>query len=225
MRVQTLWLPRAGHAEAEYEDAFAVAAVPGGLRVAVADGATETAFAKPWAQALAEAFVGVDDAAAWAPRARAAFAAGVAPRLAGLPWFAAAKAEEGAFAALLGVAIAADGTWQAWAVGDCCLLHWRAGVLCGSWPFTTPDAFTHRPLLLGSRPGDAPPWRHRSGTWLPGDVLGLATDALAAWLLAARPPAPPADAFHRHVEAARAARTLRNDDVTLVLVEPSRTAV
>src|SRR5207247_9573552 len=47
-------------------------------------------------------------------------------RLAGrpLPWFASAKAEQGAFAAFLGVEVDAHkNRWTALAVGDCCLMQ------------------------------------------------------------------------------------------------------
>lgn len=59
MRVttQTFWLPKAGNADAEYEDAFwpaeGSAAQPlQGFRCAVGDGATETSFSGNWARLL-----------------------------------------------------------------------------------------------------------------------------------------------------------------------------
>ncbi|MGI9176221.1 MAG: protein phosphatase 2C domain-containing protein, partial [Rhodothermales bacterium] len=51
-------MPKAGHRESEYEDAFAVQPEPAlPFYAAIADGATETAFARIWARRLAEGFV------------------------------------------------------------------------------------------------------------------------------------------------------------------------
>src|SRR2546422_3382547 len=92
----------------------------------VADGATESSFAKLWAVLLAESYVRSE-------LAGAEFFARLKParrfwrrRLAGrpLPWFASEKAEQGAFAAFLGVQIDAHkNRWTALAVGDCCLMQ------------------------------------------------------------------------------------------------------
>src|SRR6266568_755912 len=53
--VTAWWAPKAGNAADEYEDAYAVE--PAALRYAVADGASETSFAKQWAELLVERFV------------------------------------------------------------------------------------------------------------------------------------------------------------------------
>ncbi len=116
-------LPKAGNSEADYEDAFAI----GADSVAVADGATESSFARAWAEALVLGFTSEpisDDA----PRSdEATFSPSesvpdtvddivgdlrnrIAPlqqawheKIAWdrLPWFAEDKARSGAFAALL----------------------------------------------------------------------------------------------------------------------------
>ena len=49
---QAFMLPKAGSSEADYEDAFALAAG----RIAIADGATESSFARAWADALVHGF-------------------------------------------------------------------------------------------------------------------------------------------------------------------------
>src|SRR5205814_2951628 len=49
------WAPKSGNAANEYEDAYAVK--PDSLRFAVADGASETSFAKQWAELLVGRFV------------------------------------------------------------------------------------------------------------------------------------------------------------------------
>lgn len=55
LSVQVFWLPKGGHSEEDYEDSFAFSIQK--RRFAIADGATETSFAKQWAQSLVQAFV------------------------------------------------------------------------------------------------------------------------------------------------------------------------
>src|SRR5438046_10241686 len=117
--------PKYGNRLEEYEDASAHrhTRTQVGIRVAVAYCATESSFAKLWAVLLAESYVRSE-------LAGAEFFARLQParrlwrrRLAGrpLPWFASEKAEQGAFAAFLGVEIDAHkNRWTALAVGDCC---------------------------------------------------------------------------------------------------------
>lgn len=214
--------PKAGHRPDEYEDAAActeAAAYP--FRAAVADGATESAFARLWAERLVDRYV---EAGGWTPLAplQQAWQDEVAPRAASLPWYAAAKAEQGAYAAALGCTWHPGGRWTARAVGDCCLFHLRGGREQLRWPVEAPEAFDHHPALLPSRPHVlVPPTREREGGWQAGDAFVLATDALAAWLMRVGPERAltldPAG-FRSAVAAARADGTLRNDDVTLAVV-------
>lgn len=222
------WMPKAGHRTDEYEDAFAVSEGNEGPRhAAIADGATESAFARAWARRLVRGCV--EDATASAaavashlPVWRTAWHETVAGRTEALPWYAAAKAEQGAYAALLSVVARADGTWQAVAVGDCSLMHLRKGTLVSAWPMDDPEQFHHRPTLLASTAEvPLPPLQERSGRWQPGDVLVLATDALAAWLLATDPARAlgwTETSFRDAVTAARNAGALRNDDVTALIL-------
>jgi serine/threonine protein phosphatase PrpC len=224
----TFSVPKAGHADAENEDAAAVRIDGGTAHAAVADGATEAAFARRWAQILASQAAAASVATPDALRARlpdwqTRWQEHVAARANALPWYAAAKAEDGAFATLLALALQPDGTWHAVAVGDCVLLHLREATLQQAWPIGDPGAFGDRPALVPSRPARAlPPPEATRGTWQSGDALLLATDAVAAWLLRTGPARAldwTADAFATAVEAARADGTLRNDDSTLLRVE------
>ncbi|NBC19174.1 MAG: hypothetical protein GVY18_17865 [Bacteroidetes bacterium] len=227
----TFWLPKAGHRADEYEDAVAVSAGAFPAYAAIADGATESAFARRWAQLLVRGSVEAQVASASAlaaqlPAWQTAWRTAVAERTTEAPWYAAAKAEEGAYAALLTLMVTADGRWRAVAVGDCCLLHLRGEALHAAWPLDDPDQFTHRPDLLASQPAaPRPPMREHEGAWQAGDALVLATDALAAWLLATDPTRALGwtDAsFRDAVTAARDDGALRNDDVTaLILALPA----
>jgi hypothetical protein len=222
-------LPKQGNTQAEYEDAFA--GCPERGRFAVADGASESAFAAAWARLLVKAYVRVPGPwPGWLPAARQQWCSEVAGR--DLPWYAQAKFEEGAYAALLGVAFG-SGSWVAEAVGDSCLFQVRGDHLCRAFPLRRSCEFTNRPDLLGSRPqGKTRPrikrW-HRQGDWQREDVLYLMTDALAQWFLTEvenqrRPwedlqDIRDADHFARWVDQLRLAGAVRNDDVTVLLIE------
>lgn len=211
--VQAWTVPKAGHTEAQNEDAFAVSETT----LALADGATETAFARAFARHLvAEAVRG----APWTEsvaQAQAALVAETAAVQDALPWYAVEKQEEGAAAALLRVT-AADGVLDAEAVGDACVLVEADGAWQSAWPLVSVDAFSHRPTLLHSVAPASPPLRTRIPLRA-GLRIAFATDALAAFLLALGPSAlPPAGVDPAIFVAESRARGLRNDDTTLVLL-------
>src|SRR5262249_44308830 len=143
--------------------------------------------------------------------------------------------EEGAFATVLGVAFGSvrpDGSrrWHAWAIGDCCLFQVHQDRLLVRFPLTQADEFGNRPDLLcsRSRPGYQAKETLARGDWHSDDRLLLMTDALAQWFLqqaeAGRRPWKTIEqratdkTFAGWVEELRDAKTLRNDDVTLVMV-------
>ena len=229
-------LAKAGNSAEEYEDAFAAAAG----RFAVADGASEASFAADWAKLLAEGFVAADgkpwQGLDWLPPLRQRWAAAVDGRA--LPWYAETKRDAGAYATLLGLALQPPsgkkpGTWRALAVGDSCLFHTRGGRVLAAFPLERSAAFGRQPPLLGSRPGGPEPESEQArGRYRAGDRFLLMTDALAQWFLAEEEegfcPAEdvakllaavdPVAAFVSWV-GERRGKGLRNDDVTLVVVD------
>jgi hypothetical protein len=226
---RALQVPRRGHTAAECEDAFA--GDPQGGRFAVADGATESAFAGPWAALLAEGYVRSPGPwHHWLPEARACWQEQLRGR--DLPWYAEAKADEGAFATLLGVAFADDrGHWRAEAVGDSCLFQVRGGRLRCAFPVRHAADFGNQPDLLCSRPRtqEAPKVKkaRRVEDWRVGDALLLMTDALSYWFLReteeGRRPWETLAAltdgdFAPWLDELRQTRQVRNDDVTLVFI-------
>ena len=224
--VRTHWLPKKGHSADEYEDATAqpVEAPDGTIRAALADGATESAFAGAWARTLVEEFVGAnvtvpETFSEAIHRTRRVFGQRIAEHATDLPWYAAAKAEEGAYAAFVGLVLYPSGAWRAVAVGDCCLFHIRDGEIMQAWPIDDPDDFGNRPDLLGSRLDmNQPEAQMTSAQWGPGDRFLLTSDALAEYLLANDPAAAAGlndPDFKAFIESARE-NGLRNDDVTLV---------
>lgn len=241
--VKVFCCPKLGNSAEEYEDAWAQrdtrtpAGGRGGIRVAVADGATESSFAKLWAVLLAESYVRSE---LTGPEFFARLGAARRlwqRRLAGrpLPWFAKDKAEQGAFAALLGVEIdARKNRWTALAVGDCCLMQidnvGKEMRVVESFPLQQAAQFTMSPYLIGSRSGESLKDRiyTSQGSLRDGDMLLVATDAMAAWLLKRHEAGRPLwrwlyrklgtpESFAALVAYGRK-NGLRNDDFTLVRV-------
>jgi hypothetical protein len=236
MRIQTYWCPKQGSTDREYEDAIAVSAHDGfPHRFAVADGASESSFARLWAELLVRSYADGLLMACALPDGlqpiQSCWRDEVASRP--LPWYAAEKARSGAFAALAGLTLNADGTWQALASGDCCVMHVRADRLQRSFPLESAAAFDNRPRLLSSNP-ERNAGLHTAvavtvGRWQPGDSFLLASDALAAYLLRrvvdegrtvgrAIPFRRP-HTFRRWADSRRAERALRNDDLSLLRVQ------
>jgi hypothetical protein len=236
VRLAAFRRPKAGSSQREYEDA--VAWSRRAPRVAVADGASASAFARLWAYLLAHAYSGghlraaqlEDDLAT----AQARWTALVERRR--LPWYAQEQVRRGAFAALVGLDLRPAGQWAALAVGDCCLFQLRQGALITAFPIASAADFSQRPLLVGSRAAANAGLRSAgaigtaSGDWRSGDVFLLMSDALAGTFLE-RSQADPAAAlsaldfvptpggFRAWIDTLRAERQLRNDDVSLLWVQ------
>ena len=247
-----LWAPKAGNALEEYEDAYRVAyepadeeSVPTAARIAVADGATESAFAKEWANLLVDAFVNQppelcglteDSLNEWLQPSREQWR-GCVP-WDRLPWHGEAKARAGAFATLLGLIVsAAPGdngrlSWQAVAVGDCCFFVVRDDRLLLSFPLDEASHIDNNPALICSHSDNAGVlWEGVSvsgGECAAGDLLILASDALACWFLAGSAAwekpwealaALDSSSWNAWIEEQRGAGLLHNDDTTLVMIE------
>lgn len=245
--VTSFHVPKAGNSESEYEDAFGPASpvqghVPSAFRCAIADGATETVFAREWARLLVKAFCRgqFDDVLGEGIR-RTQRVWHRSLRGRELPWYIEAKAEKGAYAAFLGFTLAdpgrssAEGVWSALAVGDACLFQVRAGALIRSIPLHSADAFNNRPHLLStnceSLEEESRYVYSYSGTWVPEDAFYLATDALAQWLLSEQEAGRSQwallndlaadgerESFQDFVGRLRERHAIRNDDTTLMRV-------
>ncbi|HEY9792057.1 MAG TPA: protein phosphatase 2C domain-containing protein [Candidatus Obscuribacterales bacterium] len=236
----TLWLPKKGNSDEEYEDAAApIESVTGEMqsfRCAVADGATETSFSRLWARLLVDGFVEGTD--------RNELKARWQDQVSGkqLAWYAEEKMQSGAFAALVCLTLKAGdgkngGTWEVEALGDSCLILIRQSEFIEKFPLTRSDEFNSSPVLLSSNANDPvadETMLKRSGNWQPGDVFYLLTDAIARWTYRRQEEYGDA-AFYLQsmkkqkdiVEFAKVQRELidsesrplmRNDDVTLMRV-------
>lgn len=248
------WLPKAGNSETEYEDAWRVVypqqiGVSGHntVRLTVSDGASESAFAREWANVLTDAFVSdppdldgfsVDSLREWLEPAQKEWHDQVPWE--DIPWHGEAKTRAGAFATLLGMTIGAvsDGSpvlyWRALAVGDCCLFIVRDGELRVSFPLQDHAEFDNNPALVCSNPANSEGlWedvRRDSGECSAGDLLIVATDAIASWFLAQNAigekpwetlvKLDPSE-WEGWVSEQRRDGLMRNDDTTVVIVEVS----
>ncbi len=249
---RTFRLPKAGNRPEEYEDASLVvypqrigASGRRTARAVVSDGASESAFAREWANILTDAFVDrpldlygltENSLSTWLLPAQEAWHSGIPWDR--LPWHGEAKARAGAFATLLGLTIgsAPDDSqrlsWQAVAVGDSCLFVVRDGRLRLSFPLEDAAEFDNNPALVCSNPASAGGlWesvRRSGGECAPGDLFILATDALACWFLARNAVeekpwetllALDPSEWEAWIGEQRRAGSMRNDDTTLVIIE------
>lgn len=185
-------LPKDGHHDFECEDS--VSSNPAAGRYAIADGASDSFNSRRWSKRLTRAWT-TCDAGPVPVKSLAASAAILGDefqlRWAGkpAPWYLAEKARSGSFAAFLGVQLT-KGTWEAVALGDCCLFHEQSHQLQCAFPISDPDGFSNSPILLPSNHRQyesvAPKVAFRQGSWSPGAILTLMSDAVAAWYLRER---------------------------------------
>ncbi|MEM6783609.1 MAG: protein phosphatase 2C domain-containing protein [Bacteroidota bacterium] len=234
--VDTLVLPKMGQDPTQCEDAVAVRTTERAVVVAVADGATEAAYSRAWAQELVQAASNLEEAGKLVEAVRQAqvpFSTRLEASQTDLPWYVAQKAQQGAYAALLrlrvkkhidldaGEEIGRGGAWHAEAVGDVTLFHLRASRLLRAWPNALPSDFGTRPDLIHSgAAGSLDRVQQLHGAWQPGDSLCLGTDAIAAHLLAGadravRFAARPRGDWATVIGKARA-EGMKNDDVAFV---------
>lgn len=226
--------PKAGSSDAENEDVARSRVFERGLRIAVADGATESSYAGEWATAIVNAWI--DDGAELTEvlsRAERTWAQSL-PHRDSLPWFGQAKLDEGSAAtALLATVNPVHGgfNWEAAAIGDCELFalskRRRTFSLVRATPLADSNLFNNTPEL--ARTSFLGTWASYRGFVRGPAELWLATDALAQSLLHAKEAGRPAwhawsdalaepESFAAQVADWRSSRLLRNDDTTLLRV-------
>lgn len=200
-------VPKTGAPLSECEDATSPTPEEAGIRplpaeglaVAVADGATTYSYSQEWARIICteqarQPLVDAADLMTQLPIWQETWRQIIQDRVAEMPWFAAAKAEQGAFSTFLQLAIFPDGTWQALAVGDSCLVQCRNGKLVGRegkypvyFPLQKSESFRENPHLLPTRKDFnsrlVDHIHEMQGKWRAGDEFLLMTDALAAWFI------------------------------------------
>lgn len=242
-RAQSFWAAKAGNSPEEYEDAFALGIEAG--RFAVADGATESLFAKGWAQLLTNGFA-IDSIhlarirrrenkqtylSEWLVPLQKAWHEGIDWNT--LPWFAEEKARNGAFATFLSLELSDSlRRWQAIAVGDSALFLVRDDRLKTAFPLSHADKFgSTAALLCSNQARNHTVWKQirvKRGDWRSGDLFLLCTDALAQWFLiewaaGAKPWSVLRDLntqeeFEKLALQLRSGKSVRNDDMTVLVI-------
>jgi len=207
------WCQKLGAEPSEYEDAYSVGAAGDAelwsftadsprLRVAVADGATESMLSGRWAQTLVQSYTADPDSPlgtcidraldAW-PQLLQAYTAEREGDGRPIAWYEQPGLDRGAHATLLVAEfhLAPDGhsgVWVAEAIGDSCLFHISGDQLQSAFPLSGAEQFDSSPALVhtGLRDKDLLDKHRRrtSGAFAAGDEFFLCTDALAAWFLA-----------------------------------------
>jgi hypothetical protein len=221
-------LPKIGNTDAEWEDSAAHSEA--GACFVVADGATSAYSAGLWSHLLTRGFLRErfafddrEDLSRWLRRRAQEWHARTAIGDED-PYYLREAQARGSHATLLAVELVPERRWQAVAIGDSCLLHYRRGELISSFPITDPDAFGYTPDLVATDRDTSMLAQRASGRLRSGDVLVAATDAAAEWMIRYAgtddDPAPVVLAddgdLLATVLAAREAGRLRNDDVAIV---------
>jgi hypothetical protein len=243
--VEAWSMPKSSATAEQCEDAWAAAPERG--IVAVADGASSAFMAREWAQTLTSTYVaeppapGLSAIRSWVDGATSDWVSkGAVPDARPEDWWSADLAGRGSFATFVGVSIHHDPQvgvplWEAVAVGDSCVIHLRphgAGwIRACAFPVDVPEGFRSHPDLISTRLADGqepvPRTRSAAGELAPGDILLLATDALAQWGLAHETASPSswatltsctAESLAELVRAARADGSMVDDDVTLARI-------
>jgi len=174
----------------DYEDAFtplsSVDKHNKKIKIAVADGATESSFSKEWANILVEKYSSSNFEITDNKFFEEAFKDWESYiNQKKLSWFATEKLNNGAFAAFLGLNIDLESnTYKVEAIGDCCLFLIRNNQIATTFPLTNFEDFTNNPTLLSTRDiNSLSNFKNISGELLPGDMLIMASDALSAFIL------------------------------------------
>ena len=245
----TLWQQKSGNAEAEYEDAccYAEGFGPSCARAAVADGASTAFESQSWVNLLVRRFV--DEAgprfdapsfAAWLGSVQTewAHAEAAAPAVDSIySLYENDRVAEGTYGTFLGMELGglddggANSWWRALSIGDTVLFHIRGDTLIGQSPRMALGDFGRGPALVHSNADRlqsdcAAIVLETGGPLATGDVVLVATDAFAAWMIRRHESGSPVwdlvagvdpASFPGLVAKLRASREMVNDDVTVLV--------
>lgn len=233
---------KAGNSAEENEDALLApsGSFEGDIRVAVADGATESSFSLEWADLLVNYYKDFPNFEAdffalfseikgnWLDRIN----------YSNLEWYAQQKLEMGAFASFLGADIdLLTEMAKITAVGDSNFFAFRNGQMIKAFPIERSDAFNNTPVLVSSElhknKRNDEFFKKATFEIANGDVLIIATDAISQWILKEIEkenypinqlldlPDTKIDSwpFQNWLNELRKLHLIKNDDTTLVLIE------
>lgn len=235
-------IAKEGNIPDECEDQYAISSDK--EIIALSDGATDATYSKEWAEKLVTTFcnqvINKNDSYQfnqWIDDALESWRAFESTILSGnVPWFTLDKLSNGSAATFLGISFDLSHTtgnhiiWEAVAYGDACLFIVQDNLLRLSFPIESSVEFTNAPPLLRTiLPYNQDRLLKRTGTVSYGDKCYLMTDALADWFLKSyeRGDSPwslfstftDKSAFESFVAQERSCKAMRNDDVTLLVIE------
>lgn len=229
LHVRAFWAPKAGNADDEWEDGAAASVRRG--RVAVADGASASVDAARWAGHLVRSWIVFDadagtDFGSWLASTVESYEPTEVTDDAS--WFASAAAGRAAFATFVGLGFEGFEA-RVWAVGDTVAFLVRGEQVVGAVPALGPEDFGTTPDLVGSEAslaaGVVDGAIEGRMACSPGDVVVVATDAVAEWIVAVDPRSVATlvdrldqPTFRRLVDELRARGEMVNDDCTLVRI-------
>lgn len=231
-----------GNSENEFEDAYWPARksqrITSKFSTAIADGATESSFSAQWARLLVRSYcrgafekTNIECSLQRSRREWKQYLDTI-----DLPWYASAKALQGAHSSLAGIRLTQSssgrGTWSSVAAGDSCVFQLRKNTLVKSFPLDSPEKFNSRPSLLSSIAPTTITQQcelfRTGGEWQVDDCFFLMTDALAAWFLQAYQNGEERwlalrdvgytdnVSFETLIHDLRQSKEIRNDDVTFL---------
>lgn len=243
LRFKSISLPKFGNSADENEDN--ISEPPESeleteplLRFAISDGATEASFSKEWSELLVRAYQEKSFDSICLPETIRSISETWKSRVDSieLPWYAQQKVENGAFATFLGLTInREENSFEAIAVGDCALFQIRNDELFFSFPVLSVDDFNNTPNLIASNEKYQTDLEnnavYQNGKVEPDDIIILATDALAAWILKQKDRHPKIkkrliEQFEKHdkstfeewLKRERTSNRIKNDDVSILMI-------
>lgn len=195
LSIESMVLPKKGYVQDECEDSIYIhpshREPVDNYKFAVADGATESSFSKEWANLLTgiiqtRKYINVSYLLDILPSLQLKWKEKVFSRP--LPYYAEAKALQGAFSTLLALQINIKyHNYKCFAVGDCCLFHIRANAMIKCFPINESNEFGNNPFLISSNnlqnAGLKDFIKECEGDLLHGDQFFLLSDAIANWFI------------------------------------------
>lgn len=159
------------------------------IKFAISDGATESSFSKEWSDLLVSCYKDKPFDIANLPLTINAISEtwqSITSAIE-LPWYAQQKLENGAFATFLGVTLnLEEQTFESVSIGDCTLFQVRNNELICSFPVTSFEEFGNTPSLFATNSKFQTDYeksvKYLNSRAISGDLLILASDALAMWL-------------------------------------------
>lgn len=247
-KLYNILLPKQGNSDQECEDSIDIGANSRNkrievLKIAIADGATESSFSKEWAKLLTKSF-GKSNLHLRSfllnktlPRIRNEWLTYVNQQV--LPWYAQEKASKGAFSTFLGLRIdLVKHLYNVIAIGDCCLFHLRGNSIKYIFPVKQSNDFGNNPYLLSSIINEMEDLDkyliEGKNDLIKGDIIFLMSDALAHWFFKSweedRQPWKEIlenkgknlmdnTMFKEWLDMQRIMRSVKNDDVVLAIIE------